>query len=433
MMGRGVSSRTAAVGLLTLCVGALEPVIFVKLHRVGGTTLQNLLVRHAVNRNRTVLCTHMVASFNPGSLKDLEAKALAGDAPSNTGRWPLDLWVHHVALIKELDRAIPFSAARVVTVVRSPERRFESAWAVFTSRSVDEGRAKGWGMGVYGLTAGDYCANVTASPDLLAAERLRRSTHVALDGMSRALLGLTHQDRREPSAKRLDKLFAAVRDGSVFAVVNERYDESLLRLAADYGLEGDDLIHSSYQRRTSADSHVVLGDTRRERLRHDAQLASALSPDQRNCLRAAQPNDVELVRSANAHLDATKVDTADLAAFEAASAAATAYCTAKRRQSEGTIDPQCQLLQRAVATLNQKVQVPDHVKRAFADRLCPSPRSPRGSAKADPDYVPVFRDADVRRAVAGLDAALARLRRRSHAPRLSLSRRTGSPGGSLRF
>ena len=165
MMGRGVSSRTAAVGLLTLCVGALEPVIFVKLHRVGGTTLQNLLVRHAVNRNRTVLCTHMVASFNPGSL----------------------------------------------------------------------------------------------------------------------------------------------------------------------------------------------------------------------------------------------------------------------------IDPQCQLLQRAVATLNQKVQVPDHVKRAFADRLCPSPRSPRGSAKADPDYVPVFRDADVRRAVADLDAALARLRRRSRAPRLSLSSRTGSRGGSLRF
>ena len=91
--------------------------------------------------------------------------------------------------------------------------------------------------------------------------------------------------------KRLDKLFAAVRDGSVFAVVNERYDESLLRLAADYGLEGDDLIHSSYQRRTSADSHVVLGDTRRERLRHDAvgRVLPRLGHPQRRVIRRSCP------------------------------------------------------------------------------------------------------------------------------------------------
>lgn len=69
----------------------------------------------------------------------------------------MDMWVHHVSYVRELEYVIPMSA-RVVTVVRSPESRFESAWAVFTSKSVAEGREKGWGMGVYGLTADAYCA-----------------------------------------------------------------------------------------------------------------------------------------------------------------------------------------------------------------------------------------------------------------------------------
>ncbi|KAH8057247.1 DNA photolyase [Aureococcus anophagefferens] len=358
------SARAAALLLAAAVARASTPIAFVKLHRVGGTTLQNLLVRHAVNRNRTVLCTHLVASFNPRSLTELDVKARGGEPPSNTGAWPLDIWLHHVAFIRELERAVPLAKARILTVVRAPERRFESAWAVFTSRAVVQGRAEGWGMGVYGLTPGDYCGNVSADRQLLALERVRRSTHVSLDGMTRALVGLTHQDRREPKPKRLEELVESVRKGSVFAVVNERYDESLLWLARDYGFDGGDIVHGVYQRRVKQDSWKVVGDTRHRSKDRDA-LPSSLDDGAAACLRATQPNDVALA------------------------------------------DPQCSLLERAVAALNQKVPLPRHHQEAFSGRLCPSPKRPRGAVAPDERYAPAFRDGAARAAVADLDAALA--------------------------
>ena len=395
------SARAAALLLAAAVARASTPIAFVKLHRVGGTTLQNLLVRHAVNRNRTVLCTHLVASFNPRSLTELDVRARGGEPPSNTGAWPLDIWLHHVAFIRELERAVPLAKARILTVVRAPERRFESAWAVFTSRAVVQGRAEGWGMGVYGLTPGDYCGNVSADPQLLALERVRRSTHVSLDGMTRALVGLTHQDRREPKPKRLEELVESVREGSVFAVVNERYDESLLWLARDYGFDGGDIVHGVYQRRVKRDSWKVVGDTRHRSKDRDV-LPSSLDEEAAACLRATQPNDVALVRAANDALDARGTDARHLEVFAAAKRAATAAC-----RKDPQADPQCSLLERAVAALNQKVPLPRHHQEAFSGRLCPSPKRPRGAVAPDDSYAPAFRDGAARAAVADLDAALA--------------------------
>ena len=66
------------------------PIIFVKLHRVGGTTMQNLLARFVVNHNRTALCTTKVSDWNRASLNNMAQLAERGTPPTNTGRWPLD-------------------------------------------------------------------------------------------------------------------------------------------------------------------------------------------------------------------------------------------------------------------------------------------------------------------------------------------------------
>ena len=198
------------LALLGRTAASPKRIVFIKLHRVGGTTFQNLLVRHALRRGQTLLCTTKVASFNSKSLEELAAVAASGAPPTNTGKWPIDVWVHHVALIRGLD-LVTGPSPKIAAVVRAPERRFESAWAVFTARGVAEGREKGWGMGVYGLTPGEYCGNVTADPKLLALERVRRSTHVGLDGMTRALLGMNQQNREEPRPSKLAKLHALFR------------------------------------------------------------------------------------------------------------------------------------------------------------------------------------------------------------------------------
>ena len=61
-------------------IPAAYPLTFVKMHRVGGTTMQNLLVRYAVNHNKTVLCTHLVSNFNSKSLVEFAEQAAAGKA-----------------------------------------------------------------------------------------------------------------------------------------------------------------------------------------------------------------------------------------------------------------------------------------------------------------------------------------------------------------
>ena len=193
----------------------------------------------------------------------------------------------------------------------------------------------------------------------------------------------------------------SVREGSVFAVVNERYDESLLWLARDYGFDGGDIVHGVYQRRVKRDSWKVVGDTRHRSKERDV-LPSSLDDEAAACLRATQPNDVALVRAANDALDARGTDARHLEVFAAAKRAATAAC-----RKDPQADPQCSLLERAVAALNQKVPLPRHHQEAFSGKLCPSPKRPRGAVAPDDSYAPAFRDGAARAAVADLDAALA--------------------------
>ena len=131
-------------------------------------------------------------------------------------------------------------------------------------------------------------------------------------------------------------------------------------------------------------------------------LPSSLDEEAAACLRATQPNDVALVRAANDALDARGTDARHLEVFAAAKRAATAAC-----REDPQADPQCSLLERAVAALNQKVPLPRHHQEAFSGKLCPSPKRPRGAVAPDESYAPAFRDGAARAAVADLDAALA--------------------------
>ena len=101
-------------------------------------------------------------------------------------------------------------------------------------------------MGVIGTTPGLYCAKLKGDPSVLQKERKNRASQVSLDAMSRMLLNLG-KGKSDPSPKVIEGMLAKVKDLTWFILVNERYDESLLLFAREFGLSAFDVIYMSQQ------------------------------------------------------------------------------------------------------------------------------------------------------------------------------------------
>ena len=114
-------------------------IVFVKLSRVGGTTLTSILCRLALNYNLTYYRADEHPSLGKIVGYEPSLRAAAADRAAR-GLAPLQIWFHHAVFHAAAFAALVPSAGagRCVALVREPAQRFLSAWSVMVAPKLEE-------------------------------------------------------------------------------------------------------------------------------------------------------------------------------------------------------------------------------------------------------------------------------------------------------
>ncbi len=222
-----------------------EGVIFLKTHKTGGSTLVNIFRRNLCEPQRNIL-SNGTERFEKNRNCFLPNSAQAGKTWKPTQDWdrlvkysgntwvgkkgkpPFEVWLQHVRYDKILETKLVPSAKRVISIVRSPNSRFISAYYFYGHKNTT-------GMSMYQLVSKiekgkaptfDYACGLDATIEEVTG-RVGFSYKGGKRHMSQYYLDTA-----------INQLVARVRSGKLILLVTDRYDESLLVLQKIMNWEG---------------------------------------------------------------------------------------------------------------------------------------------------------------------------------------------------
>lgn len=297
--------------------------VFVKTHKTAGSTVSAVLFRHASRRHLNV---YVPPGGTPGRLHDMTVSRCweLVQAPGSGlfgGSFPYDLWASHVRLtdVGRLFSAVgevpsrcgqaydscsrnPAPPVLLFSSVRKPSRRFQSAFYWYQHHLPAGSVGTGSSSAGLGCSLRDLLASFqgAAAVDGIGAGAWLREIaprfkfRTGLDSQSAELMVTGPGAGRGVGSEEVafSALLAAVRRGSLFLLVAERFDESLLvlRRLAGPGVEPVmSLLDLVYLPLKGNSGHYV---------------APALSESELQLLGVMQPRDSALYSAACTALDA---------------------------------------------------------------------------------------------------------------------------------
>ena len=115
-----------------------EGVVFVKTHKTGSSTLTSIFWRNLCE-NGLKKC-FLPPLKTPGKTwdfskeKDWKLMKNKGGSTKGNNTFPYDAWMYHVVYNRRAFSTIVPSANRVISIVRRPSLRFQSAWEWYKQR-----------------------------------------------------------------------------------------------------------------------------------------------------------------------------------------------------------------------------------------------------------------------------------------------------------
>jgi len=253
------------------------PVLFIKTHKTGSSTVSSILWRQ--------LCMHshmncfLPPASNPGRTWDFSRNDHKQYVQHSLGtqdrKLPFDVWLSHAKYHSFLTEIIP--KPRVfLTIVRRPALRFQSAWYWYGLETVSR------------ITLHNFARTLLSLPDSEARDRSARE----MDKQWRFRTGLDSSVQELVGISKISKDFQAdfrhllyqVINLELFVLVNERFEESLLIMQWLLKLDGHDETCWFLPRKVQ----------NYDRISNDTVLQA---------LDAIQPHDLALYRAANLALD----------------------------------------------------------------------------------------------------------------------------------
>lgn len=219
-------------------------IIFVKTHKTAGTTVTSLLQR--------LCCRQQCNLFVPPKKHPGKTWRLDGDRGDYdlvrhgkglfNKHYPYDMWVNHVQFSKHLYDIVPTAKHKIISIVRSPAERFQSAW--FWYRHNDTHTRKS-GSAKLHMTLEKFINKIDSDEKFLQSVRRSFVYRTGLDATTQELLDLPNFDNYHAVEEAFQALLDKVLDCKWFLLVTNRIDESLLVLARAMQWPMSDILYLS--------------------------------------------------------------------------------------------------------------------------------------------------------------------------------------------
>jgi len=319
--------------------------VFLKTHKTGSSTLTSIILRKCIREKWNCF---VPPSNNPGRTWDLarpdhfayvrEGQGLFG------GSYPFDLWCHHAVNSNKLKNVVQ-NYWLDITTLRRPSNRFRSAWRWYSHMLPSNskvGHSAKLGMSLKSFVSlvgislnksssindistvmfrgsGDGNGNDNGktlqsnrkndnNKNYIESIRGRFHYRTGLDATSTELVGHSAIYGTTTYSKAVLSHVERIRIGSLFAIVLERFDESLVVLAHHLGWQIDDMLYSySYSHAattatTTTTTSCATPTTTTTIPKYTAD--DALDEREKLVLDRAQPYDLALYKAAEIALDA---------------------------------------------------------------------------------------------------------------------------------
>uniref|UniRef100_W5LIL4 Galactosylceramide sulfotransferase-like n=1 Tax=Astyanax mexicanus TaxID=7994 RepID=W5LIL4_ASTMX len=226
------------------------PVAFLKTHKTGSSTVQNLLFRLGEKEKATFAFPYYTYQF---SYPERFRAEFVDELPEDSSQF--DLLCSHMRLdLNQLKKVMPLNAI-LITILREPLRTFESVFSYYTSSVHAFSRAKE--IAARPENKGRTALSVFLDdPESLWDPKVP-SNHLAKNPMSFDM-GLNNEEWNASWPEdlyRLEEAFDLV-------MIAEHFDESLVLLGALLGLEPQDLAYVQMNTRHASDVTALDEDSR---------------------------------------------------------------------------------------------------------------------------------------------------------------------------
>ena len=199
-----------------------EGVVFLKTHKTGSSTVSSIiwhnLCEAAVGARSNCFLpprSHPGKTWDLRKKKDLDAMRSEGGSSQHNGTWPYAVWVTHAVYSNALFQAVP-SARRMISIVRRPSHRFQSAWHWYNHSST------------LGMKLKQF-ARELRSQHFVPQLKYRSGLDATTDELT-GMIDMRSKVWVQQAA--FEDLVDRVISRRLFLLVAERFDESLLVLGA---------------------------------------------------------------------------------------------------------------------------------------------------------------------------------------------------------
>ena len=220
-------------------------VIFVKTHKTAGTTVTSLLQRACCRRQCNLF---IPPKKHPGKTWRLDDGTRNDYELVRRGKglfhqkYPYDMWVNHVQFSKLLFDIVPSANRKIISIIRSPAERFQSAW--FWYRHNDTHTSKSGSAGL-SMTLEKFINKIDHDEKFLQHVRKSFVYRTGLDATTQELMDLPNFNDDSTVETAFQALLDKVLSCKWFLLVTNRIDESLVVLARALNWPLSDILYLS--------------------------------------------------------------------------------------------------------------------------------------------------------------------------------------------